>query len=171
MLDSNILPQIETQSVNLHFSQKTIQCIIHQANNQQLYTTFLKNMVAQQIEHKSDIIDRLDGQNTLDFTIIGLTKSLRTDPELRDFYSSFLLDDLIEHKKQFFTSIFSKQQDQAKLNGSMLLRHYGLIQQGFNEKHFDLIVQHFVLELEDSWVIQGCDSRCRLHSKFRPPRV
>jgi hypothetical protein len=81
-----------------------------------------------------------------------MAQSIKTDSEVRVLYSSFLLEDLIQHKKQFFTSVFSKQQNPAKLNSSILLRHYGLIQQGFNEKHFDLIVKHFVQELKDSWV-------------------
>mmetsp|Transcript_63304 Transcript_63304/g.95542 ORF Transcript_63304/g.95542 Transcript_63304/m.95542 type:complete len:230 (+) Transcript_63304:64-753(+) len=112
-------------------------------------------MVAQQqqrVEYKEDIIERLGGQNSFDLTIVGLAQAIQSDPALKDYYSSYLFEDLIRHQKHFLTSVFAKQGNPEKLNSSILLRHYGLIQKGFNEHHFDLVVIHFVQELQDSWV-------------------
>jgi hypothetical protein len=102
--------------------------------------------------YKDDIINRLGGQTMFDLTIAGIARSLQTESELSNFYSSFRYEDLIEHQKQFFTSIFAKDHTPGQLRSSILLRNYVLIQQGFNEIHFDLLVEHFVAEMEASWV-------------------
>jgi hypothetical protein len=105
-----------------------------------------------QTEYKLDIMQRLGGDNMFDFIITGLVDCLQADPKLEKHFSNFESNNLVAHQKQVLRAALSEHPDDFDIDSFLLLRHYSLIDRGFNEKHFDLVIKHFVSALEDAWV-------------------
>jgi truncated hemoglobin YjbI len=86
--------------------------------------------------------------------VISLVERLQTDPKLEKFFSStFEADNLFIHQQEFLKTIFANKEEGVDVNTLALLRYYySLVNQGFNETHFDLVVRHFMESMDNAWI-------------------
>jgi hypothetical protein len=66
--------------------------------------------------------------------------------------SYFLQHNLVLNQKQPLTAALAKHPEDFDLEGFIQLRYFSLIQQGFNETHFDVLVDHFIDAMDGAWV-------------------
>ena len=106
-------------------------------------TTKKPNNVVQQIE-------RVD----LQFIILAFVDRLQDDARLSQLFGRKVFDtnDLIAHQEAFLLTAFSSSKAFCEINGYIELRFYNLMNRGFNENHFDMLVNHFIESLEDAWI-------------------
>mmetsp|Transcript_13895 Transcript_13895/g.21906 ORF Transcript_13895/g.21906 Transcript_13895/m.21906 type:complete len:154 (+) Transcript_13895:74-535(+) len=102
--------------------------------------------------YKSMLIERLGGEQDFRFIVLSLVERLQTDPKLNTFFATFDADGLFIHQQEFLTTIFANKEEGVDVNTFTLLRYYNLINEGFNETHFDLVVRHFMEAMEDAWI-------------------
>jgi hypothetical protein len=103
-------------------------------------------------EDKSDLFSRLNGESTLDFAIIASCERIMNDPTLEPFYRHFDMENLRFLQKEMLLFAIAKAPKNIDVNARISLRHYQLVDMGFNESHFDLQIGHLVAALEESWV-------------------
>ena len=112
----------------------------------------------------ANIIERLGGERDFQFIVMALVDRLQEDRRLAKYFGKqhFDTNDLTRLQEEFLKSCFTNSassvvngnktnQDKAVV-GHITVRYYALIDQGFNERHFDKMVQHFVEALEDAWI-------------------
>lgn len=117
---------------------------------------------------KSDIVFRIGGESMFEFILIAFVENLKSDKKLARFYENFDAQSLRIHQRTFLLQVFEEPpegQKEEDIDSIIALRHYTLINQGFRGKHFDLLVNHFVHAMDDSWVSEDVikDAVCILY--------
>jgi hypothetical protein len=100
-------------------------------------------------QYKSDLLNRLNGESTLDCAILACCESITNDPKLRPFYKSFDLASLRILQKEMVVFAIAELPKSIDANARIYLRHYQLFDMGFNESHFDLQIGHLVAALQE----------------------
>jgi hypothetical protein len=89
-----------------------------------------------------------------EFVVLCLAERLQMDSKLAMFFSNFDTTSPVAHETQFLTTAFTKDPLDHAAKSCILLRHYSLIHnKGFNETHFDILVDQYSVEAtEDAWI-------------------
>mmetsp|Transcript_29997 Transcript_29997/g.46106 ORF Transcript_29997/g.46106 Transcript_29997/m.46106 type:complete len:121 (+) Transcript_29997:1-363(+) len=105
------------------------------------------------------MIERLGGENVFEFIVLGLAERLQQDVSLEPFFSNFGSSSLDSLQRSVLKAMLTKDDDSSNddaddsdVDGFILLRYYSVIEQGFDETHFDVVVRHFKESLQDAWV-------------------
>eukprot|EP00980_Cylindrotheca_fusiformis_P006400 scaffold1366_cov91-Cylindrotheca_fusiformis.AAC.6 len=105
----------------------------------------------------------MGGKSTIDLVVVAYCGRSVEDPNLSPFFGNFESRNLLLfHKDIIMTALVqprSGNEAQAKKN-RVILRHYQLIQSGFNENHFDMLVEHFCQALKECFIADDVASSC-----------
>ena len=116
------------------------------------------------------MIERFGGERDFKFIVIAFVGRLKADRKLNKFFANFRDNDLATHQEDFLMTVFDDSRNAESVQNYIYLRYHRLFQQGFDERHYDLLVRHFVESLQDAWVDddQVIGDTVKLMNSFRP---
>jgi truncated hemoglobin YjbI len=119
---------------------------------------------------KDDLVDKIC-ESEFDFLLISFCERIQNDARLQRFYGSYALKSLMTLQKELLLVAFwdVPKEDTEVLKGRLVLRHHRLWQLGFNERHFDILRQHFVDAMRDCWIDNCLLELCKISfDELRP---
>lgn len=104
---------------------------------------------------KNNLIERIGGEQQYDFLVLTYAENIHEDKRLQQVFQDYDIDELTSLQKDVLDVAFlhskGKLSDDETRN-RIVLRNFALFEKGLNEKHFDILQQHFVAALHDCWV-------------------
>ena len=106
--------------------------------------------------YKNDIVERMggEGQSSFNFAVMNFCNMISTDKNLEEFYGSFDQESLHAMITELLDLAFEQHPDYFQLEPAIALRYFRMFELGFNETHFDMLVEHFEVALCDAWIEQ-----------------
>ena len=103
--------------------------------------------------YERDLFTRMGGKDHgFEFAVIQFSYRVLEDPKLERFYGSIDLSSLRVFNRELLDLAFEKHSSDFDVEGRVSLRFLRMFQMGFNEIHFDILVNHFDHALRDAWV-------------------
>jgi truncated hemoglobin YjbI len=109
--------------------------------------------MTEQAKYKHDLIAKIGGQSLFDFLIIDYCEIIQEDPFLQRFFTFDLHSLIILQTEMLDAAFLDVSEVEAEgLRNQLALKHYRLFEMGFNERHFDVLEEHFQEAMRDCWV-------------------
>jgi truncated hemoglobin YjbI len=104
--------------------------------------------------YKHDLIAKIGGQVQFDFLIMDYCETIQEDPCLQRFFGTCELNSLITLQTEMLNAAFLdvSEEEAEGLRTHLALKHYRLFEMGFNERHFDVLEEHFQEAMRDCWI-------------------
>jgi hypothetical protein len=99
-----------------------------------------------------DLLKRLGGGNLYDYMLVAWLERLEEDPHLKKYYKGW---NGYESHQVLLKLAFTMESDSNISSHPVWLRFYHQFEQGMNEKHFDIILEHFEAVLQENWIEQA----------------
>jgi hemoglobin len=99
--------------------------------------------------HKETLLNKLGGTHMLHTAVDHFYDKLIADPELQPFFAQSDVKLLKWHQFNFMSIAFAHVPEDFDVAELILKRHARFFAMGMNEKHFDLVIEHFRKTLQE----------------------
>ena len=116
-------------------------------------------------QFKDNLIEMVGGESQFNFLVISFCEKIQKDKSLKLFYGGLEMSSLVSLQKSMILSVIldvSPEEAEA-MRSKLILRHHLMFQQGFREKHFDILENHFTDAMCDVWLDQKAMKLCTKH--------
>ncbi len=101
------------------------------------------------------LYERLGGEKTVDAALVIFYKKILGDPLLKTFFSETNIPNLMQKQKSFLTFSFGGPSDYTYWQRGLRNAHRTAVEQGMNDQHFDLVLNHLSDTLKELSIPQN----------------
>ncbi|KAL3937549.1 MAG: hypothetical protein SGBAC_007373 [Bacillariaceae sp.] len=112
---------------------------------------------------KDNIVQKLGGEDQLQFLIISFCERIRNDRLLKKVYRGLDEKSLIALQKNMILTSFLdvSPSEYELLRNKLLLRYHFIFQEGVPKKHYEALEENFVCAMRDAWVDEEVLELCK----------
>eukprot|EP00980_Cylindrotheca_fusiformis_P012357 scaffold3033_cov91-Cylindrotheca_fusiformis.AAC.3 len=116
------------------------------------------NIIITNNHDKTDdyIIERIGGEHQFDYLILTFAQNIKEDNRLmHNIFQQYDIDELARVQKRLLQTAFLHSKGHLtgdETRNRVVLHNYALFEKGLNETYFDILQNHFVSALHESWI-------------------